>query len=117
MKVTPLDNDEELQRRLDRLRGNVVITPKQNSELIEQENSEKIFNRRLKQRQKESTGLRKGGKGNAGKKRSSIESSLKFRLPETPPPSFDEYWDGVADQWIPHSMPLRWSSRTSTFLL
>ena len=111
MKVTPLDNDEELQRRLDRLRGNVVVTPKQNtpeqdSELIEQQNSEKIFNRRLKQREKESTSLRKGGKGNVGKKRSSIESSLKFRLPETPPPSFDEYWDGVADQWIPHSTPL-----------
>ena len=112
MKVTPLDNDEELQRRLNRLRGNVVVTPtqntpEQNSELIEQQqNSEKIFNRRLKKRQKESTGLRKGGKGNVGKKRSSIESSLKFKLPETPPPSFDEYWDGVADQWIPHSMPL-----------
>ena len=97
MKVTPLDNDEELQRRLNRLRGNVVVTPtqntpEQNSELIEQQqNNEKIFNRRLKQRQKESTGLRKGGKGNVGKKRSSIESSLKFKLPETPPPSFDEY--------------------------
>ena len=26
MKVTPLDGDEELQRRLDRLRGNVVVT-------------------------------------------------------------------------------------------
>ena len=48
----------------------------------------------------------KGAKGNVGKKRSSIEPSLKFRLPETPPPSFDEYWDVVADQWIPHKTPL-----------
>ena len=28
-------------------------------------------------------------------------------LPETPPPSFDEYSDEVADQWIPHKTPLR----------
>ena len=42
------------------------------------------------------------------KKRSSIRSSLKFRLPETPPatPTFEDYWDGVADQWIPHNTPL-----------
>ena len=105
-KVSPLGDDEELQRRLDRLHGNVVVkskqqqqnTPEQNSELIAQQNSEKFFNRRLKQREKELTGLQKGAKGNDGKKRSSIEPSLKFRLPETPPPSFDEYWDEVADQ-------------------
>ena len=30
---------------------------------------------------------------------------MKFKLPETPPP-FDEYWDGVGDQWIPNSTPL-----------
>ena len=42
VKVSPLDDDEELQRRLDRLRGNVVVkskqqnTPEQNSELIAQ---------------------------------------------------------------------------------
>ena len=114
VKVSPLDDDQESQRRLGRLHGNVVVkskqqqqnTPKQNSELIAQQNSEKFFNRQLKQREKELTGLRKGAKGNVGKKRSSIEPSLKFRLPETPPPSFDEYWDGVADQWIPHSTPL-----------
>ena len=114
VNVSPLDDDEELQRRLDRLRGNVVVnskqqqqnTPDQNSELIAQQNSENFFNRQLKQREKELTGLRKGAKGNVGKKRSSIEPSLKFRLPETPPPSFDEYWDEVADQWIPHKTPL-----------
>ena len=65
-----------------------------------------FFNRRLKQREKELTGLRKDAKSNVGKIRLSIEPSLKFRLPETPPPSFDEYWDGVADQWIPHKVPL-----------
>ena len=62
MKVTRLDDDKELQRRLDRLRGNVVVipkqnTPEQNSELIEQQNSENVFNRQLKQRQRELTGL------------------------------------------------------------
>ena len=113
VKVSPLDNDEELQRRPDRLRGNVVnskqqqqSTPEQNSELIAQKNSEKFFNRQLKQKEKELPGLRKDAKGNVGKKRSSIEPSLKFSLPETPPPSFDEYWDEVADQWIPHKAPL-----------
>ena len=114
VKVSPLDDDEELQRRLDRLCGNVVVkskqqqrnTPEQNSELTAQQNSEKFFNQRLKQREKELTGLRKGAKGNVGKKRLSIEPSLKFRLPETPPPLFDEYWDEVADQWIPHKTPL-----------
>ena len=114
VKVSPLDDDEESQRRLDCLRGNVVVkskqqqqnTPEQNSELIAQQNSEKFFNRRLEQREKELTGLRKCAKGNAGKKRSSIEPSLKFRLPETPPPSLDEYWDEAADQWIPHKAML-----------
>ena len=64
--VSPLDDDEELQQRLDRLRGNVVVkskqqqqqnTPEQNSELITQQNSEKFFNRRLKQSENELTGL------------------------------------------------------------
>ena len=65
VKVSPLDDNEELQRRLDRLRGNAVVkskqqqqnTPEQNSELISQQNSEKFFNRQLKQREKEITGL------------------------------------------------------------
>ena len=86
VKVSPLDDDEELQRRLDRLCGNVVVkskqqqqnTPEQNSELIAQQNSEKIFNRRLKQREKELTGLRKGAKGNVGKKM--IEYRTKFKV-------------------------------------
>ena len=48
VKVSPLDDDKELQRRLDLLRGNVAVkskqqqqnTPEQNSELIAQQNSE-----------------------------------------------------------------------------
>ena len=45
-----------------------------------------------------------------GRKQSSIEPSLKFRLPDTPPPPpltpEDRYWQGVADEWIPHSTSL-----------
>ena len=65
--------------------------------------SEKFLNRQLRQREKELSSL---PKVNVGKKRSSIRSSLKFRLPETQPPSFDDYWDGVVDQWILHNTPL-----------
>ena len=104
----PLDDDDELQTSLDRLRGNVVLpqnTPEQNSKIIQRQNSEKYLNRQLRQRAKELSSLLKG---NVGKKRSSIRSSLKFRLPETPPttPTIDDYWDGGADQWIPHNTPL-----------
>ena len=51
----PLDNDDELQRRLDRLRGNVVSlqnTPEQNSKIIQRQNSEKFLNRQLRQRKR-----------------------------------------------------------------
>ena len=104
----PLDDDNELQRRLDGLRGNIVWpqnTPEQNSKIIQGQNSEKFLNRQLRQREKELSSL---PKGNVSKKRSRIRSSLKFRLSETPPatPTFDDYWDGVADQWIPHNTPL-----------
>ena len=90
---TPLDDDDdELQRRLDRLCGNIVSpqnSPEQNAKIIQRQNSEKFLNRQLKQREKELSSLLKG---NVGKKRSSIRSSLKFRLPETPPPTpFDDY--------------------------
>ena len=40
VKVSPLDDDEELQRRLDRLRGNIVVKSKQQ----QQNTSEKILN-------------------------------------------------------------------------
>ena len=53
------------------------------------------------------TRLKKGARGNVRKKCSSIEPDLKFRLPDTPPPSFDDdCWEGVADQWIPNYTPL-----------
>ena len=51
----PLDNDNELQRRLDRLRRNVVLlqnTPEQNSKIIQRQNSEKFLNRQLRQRKR-----------------------------------------------------------------
>ena len=95
--ITAIDDDDELLRRLNRLHGNVSAPD------IEYE---KFYNRRLKQQQKELTGLKKGAKGNVSKKRWSIEPDLKFRLPDTLPPSFDDYWDGVADQWIPNNTPL-----------
>ena len=98
---TPLDDVDELQKRLDRLRGNNVSPhniPEKNAKIIQRKNSEKVINQQLRQRQKELSNL---PKGNVGKKRSSIRSSLKFRLPETPPATpFDDYWDDVADQWI-----------------
>ena len=32
---------------------------------------------------------------------------MKFRLPDTPPPSpYDPYWEGVPEEWIPNSTPL-----------
>ena len=105
-KGTLLDDDDEFQRRLDQLRGNIVSpqnTPEQNAKIIQRQNSEKFLNRQLKQEEKELSSL---PKGNVRKKRSSIKSSLRFRLPETPPPSFDDYWDEVADQWILHDTTL-----------
>ena len=107
----PKVDDEELLRRLRRLRGNEEKDERE--ELLRRFNSlrgnvsEDFFNRRLKQRQKELTGLKKGAKGNVSRKRSSIEPHLKFRLPDTPPPSpYDPYWEGVAEEWIPNRQPL-----------
>ena len=98
---TPLDDVDELQKRLDRLRGNNVSphnTPEQNAKIIQRKSTEKFINEQLRQGEKELSNL---PKGNVENKRSSIRSSLKFRLPETPPATpFDDYWDDVADQWI-----------------
>ena len=98
---TPLDDVDELQKRLDRLRVNNVSphnTPEQNAKIIQRKNSEKFINQQLRQREKELTNL---PKGNVVRKRSSIRSSLKLRLPETPPATpFDDYWDDVANKWI-----------------
>ena len=105
---------EELLRRLRRLRGNEEDRDER-EELLRRyaqfrrnnEVSEQFFNRRISQRQKEITGLKKGAKGNVNRKRSSIEPHLKFRLPDTPPPApVDAYWEGVAEDWIPSKLPL-----------
>ena len=98
---TPLDYVDELQKRLDCLRGNDVSphnTPEQNAKIIQRKNTEKFINQQLRQREKELSNL---PKGNFSKKRSSIRSSLKFKLPGTPPATpFDDYWDDVADNSI-----------------
>ena len=68
---------------------------------------EQFFNCRISQRQREIAGLKKGARGNVNRKRSSIEPHLKFRLPDTPPPTpADAYWEGVAEDWIPSNLPL-----------
>ena len=91
---TPLDDVDELQKRLDCLCGNNVSphnTPEQNAKIIQRKSTEKFINEQLRQREKELSNL---PKGNVGNKRSSIRSSLKFRLPETPPATpFNDYWD------------------------
>ena len=53
--TTPLDHVEELQKRLDRLRGNDVWphnTPEQNAKIIQRKNTEKFINKQLRQREK-----------------------------------------------------------------
>ena len=111
---TPGASDEELLRRLRRLRGNEEDKDER-EELLRRyahlrrnnEVPEEFFDRRIRQRQKEITGLKKGAKGNVKRKRSSIEPHLKFRLPDTPPPTpYDPYWEGVAEDLIPNSLPL-----------
>ena len=108
------DDYDELLRRLDRLRGNTTtqtqhISPGDTEYL-------NFYNRRIRQRQKETTGLKKGARGKVGRKRSSIENSLKFRLPDTPPLTpEDRYWEGVADEWIPHSTSLTGPAKPPLF--
>ena len=90
----------ELVKRFNRLCGNESLSPRD----VEYLN---FYNKRIRQREKELTSLKKGTRGNVGRKRSSIEPNLKFKLPDTPPPSFhDPYWEGVADEWIPNNTPL-----------
>ena len=92
---SPLDDVDDLQRRLDCLRGNIVSphnTSEQNDKIIHRQNTEKFMKQQLRQREKELANL---PKGNVRKKR------MSFKLPETPPESpFDDYWDGVANQWV-----------------
>ena len=114
---TPLADDfladvDELLRRLNRLRGNDTgeLVKRFNrlcgNESLSPRDVEYLnfYNKRIRQREKELTSLKKGTRGNVGRKRSSIEPNLKFKLPDTPPPSFhDPYWEGVADEWIPNN--------------
>lgn len=69
-----VDEREELERRLNRLRGNDSIS-------LRDFEYQRFYNQRIKQRQKEITGLKKGAKGNVRRKRLRIEPDLKFKLP------------------------------------
>ena len=69
-----VDEREELERSLNRLRGNVSIS-------LGDFEYQRFYNQRIKQRQKEITGLKKGAKGNVRRKRLRIEPDLKFKLP------------------------------------
>ena len=83
---------EDLEKKLARLRGN------------KKEHSVEQF---INQRINEINRLREETKGNVGRKRDSIASHLKFRLPETPPATPEDlYWEGVASEWIPNNLPL-----------
>ena len=84
--------DEELERRLARLRGN---KEKHNRTAVEQ------F---INQRTNEINRLREETRGNVGRKRDSIAPYLRFRLPETD--NEEAYWDSVASDWIPSNLPL-----------
>ena len=98
---------DEITRRLDRLRGNTPLevspfnTKEENSRIIAQKNWQKVLDQRLNRREKELSQL---PKGNVKKKRSSI----KFKLPETPPVTpqqVNEYWDDVAENWKSTPVP------------
>ena len=103
------DDDEELLRRSRRLRGNDNEDKDEREELLRRYRRlrnhvpDQFFNRSINQRQKEIAGLRSGTKGNVNRIRSSIEPHLRFRLPKTP---IDNYWEGVAKDWIPSNLPL-----------
>ena len=103
--------DEELEKRLRRLRGNDEDDGQEElskfARIQGREVPEHFFNWSLNQRQREIINLKKEAKGNVRRKRSSIEPHLKFRLPETPPAiPEDPYWEGVATEWIPNNLPL-----------
>ena len=95
---------EEIEHRLNRLYGNALLevsplnTKEENSRIITQKNWQKVLDQRFNQREKE---LSQQPKGNVKKKRSCIRSSMRFRFPDTSPvtPSFNDYWDDVAENW------------------
>ena len=84
---TPQQEIDEITSRFDRLRGNTVQvsrynTKEENSRIIARKDNEKFVNRQINQRAKELSRL---PKGKVNRKRSSIKSSIHFRLPDTPP--------------------------------
>ena len=99
---TPKQEVEEIEHRLNRLCGNAPLevsplnTKEENSRIIAQKNWQKVLDQRFNQREKE---LSQQPKGNVKKKRSCIRSSMRFRFPDTSPvtPSFNDYWDDVAE--------------------
>ena len=101
---TPKQEVEEIEHRLNRLCGNTPLevsplnTKEENSRFIAQKNWQKVLDQRFNRREKE---LSQQPKENGKKKRSCIRSSMRFRLPDTPPvtPSFNDYWDDVAENW------------------
>ena len=89
--VEDIDEREELERRLNKLRGN--ISP-------DDFEYEQFYNKNLRQRKKELKTLEKGVEGNVRRTSSILEPNLNIRLPETPPPTpYDDYWSNVADRW------------------
>ena len=127
---TPTPTEEELQARLNRLRGNTPaarpLTPPSEQELLDRfnrlrgnvpESEQEFIAHRVKQRRKEMRGLEKGARGKVKKTRESIE---KLRSPHTSlgtpsiersidnlnPSPEDFYWQGVAEEWIPNTVPL-----------
>ena len=101
---TPKQEVEEIEHRLNRLRGNTPLevsllnTKEENSRIIAQMNWQKVLDQRFNRREKE---LSQQPKGNVKKKRSCIRSSMRFRLPDTPTVtlSVNDYWDDVAENW------------------
>ena len=102
---TPQQEMNEIARRLDYLRGNTpdvspYNTREENSRIIARKNNEKFVNQQIRQRERELSQL---PKGIVNKKRSSIRSSINFRLPDTPPLTprqEDDYWNDVGENWL-----------------
>ena len=81
---------EEIQKRLDALRGNNPDVPpyntrEQNSAVITRKNNKRFVNRLIKEREREISNLSKG----IVKKRKSLNFNFPDTPPQTPPPLFN----------------------------
>ena len=102
---TPQQEIDEIACRLDYLRGNTpdvspYNTREENSRIIARKDNEKFVNQQITQRERELSQL---PKGIVNKKRSSIRSSINFRLPDTPPLTprqEDDYSNDVGENWL-----------------